>query len=75
MKSPTNGIRLYQEGAQKIIGFDFSASLTMDMTGVQDRPNSAMPRKAIQFKLVRRSSHPRTLAPLQPPGIALPAAF
>lgn len=52
IKSPTNGIRLYQEGAQKIIGFDFSASLTMDMTEVQDRPNSAMPRKAIQFKLV-----------------------
>ena len=23
--------RLYQEGAQKIIGFDFSASLVMDM--------------------------------------------
>ncbi len=25
------GIRLYQEGAQKIVGFDFRASLTMDM--------------------------------------------
>ena len=30
---PTNGIRLFQEGAQKIVGFDFRASLTMDMTG------------------------------------------
>jgi len=28
---PTNGIRVFQEGAQKIIGFDFRASLTMDM--------------------------------------------
>jgi len=29
-KGPS-GIRLYQEGAQKIFGFDFSASLVMDM--------------------------------------------
>ena len=28
---PTGGIRLFQEGAQNIIGFDFRASLTMDM--------------------------------------------
>lgn len=28
---PHQGIRLYQEGAQKIFGFDFSAALTMDM--------------------------------------------
>ena len=28
---PTGGIRLFQEGAQNIVGFDFRASLTMDM--------------------------------------------
>lgn len=28
---PSGGIRLFQEGAQKIVGFDFRASLTMDM--------------------------------------------
>lgn len=31
IKSPTSGTRLFQEGAQKIIGFDFRASLVMDM--------------------------------------------
>lgn len=29
---PTGGTRIYQEGAQKIVGFDFRAALTMDMT-------------------------------------------
>ena len=34
--SPTpGGIRLFQEGAQNIIGFDFRASLTMDMVEEQ----------------------------------------
>ena len=40
--------RLYQKGAQKIVGFDFSASVTMDMTErvVSDR------QRQIQFKCV-----------------------
>lgn len=29
---PTGGTRIYQEGAQKIVGFDFRAALTMDMS-------------------------------------------
>ena len=46
---PTGGIRLYQEGAQKIIGFDFRASLTMDMLEVTDEARAL---SLIQFKLV-----------------------
>lgn len=34
--SPTGGLRLFQEGAQKIIGFDFRASLVMDMQEERD---------------------------------------
>lgn len=33
---PTGGIRLFQEGAQKIVGFDFRASLEMDMQEISD---------------------------------------
>ena len=33
---PTGGIRIFQEGAQKIVGFDFRASLVMDMTEFTD---------------------------------------
>jgi len=50
-KGEKGGIRLFQEGAQKIIGFDFSASLTMDMTEIYERDTS-FPRRSIQFKLV-----------------------
>jgi hypothetical protein len=42
-----NSKRLFQEGAQKIIGFDFRASLTMDMT----EDTSSRERK-LWFKLV-----------------------
>ena len=34
---PKDGVRLFQEGAQKIVGFDFRASLTMDMVEVVER--------------------------------------
>lgn len=47
---PSNGIRLYQEGAQKIIGFDFRAALTMDMTEVTD--DGARAPSRIRFSLV-----------------------
>lgn len=52
VQSPSGGIRLFQEGAQKIVGLDFSASLTMDMEEVMEREGSAMGRRAINFKLV-----------------------
>ena len=42
VSSPTGGIRLFQEGAQKIIGFDFRASLVMDMFEEPIDENSAM---------------------------------
>ena len=47
---PTGGIRLFQEGAQKIVGFDFRASLTMDMTEVVEEGASRPTR--IRFALV-----------------------
>ena len=47
---PTGGIRLFQEGAQNIIGFDFRASLTMDMTELTEEGASAPTR--IAFELV-----------------------
>jgi len=49
---PDGGIRLFQEGAQKIVGFNFRASLTMDMTEKMNRDMDALPTKAIGFKLV-----------------------
>lgn len=57
--SPNDGIRIFQEGAQKIIGFDFRASLTMDMfeeaeNVVDDVLRSQQVRK-IGFKLVESS--------------------
>ncbi len=45
--------RLYQEGAQKIIGFDFSASVVMDMQEILEAPGSRLPKRAISFKLVQ----------------------
>ena len=47
---PTGGIRLFQEGAQKIVGFDFRASLTMDMTEVTEE--GALRPSRILFELV-----------------------
>ena len=47
--------RLFQEGAQKIIGFDFRASLTLDMfEEAQDETSSSKERK-LRFKLVDSS--------------------
>lgn len=47
---PKGGIRLFQEGAQKIMGFDFSASLTMDMTEVT--VDARRGQRSIEFELV-----------------------
>lgn len=47
---PTGGIRIFQEGAQKIVGFDFRASLTMDMQETVEEGASRPTR--IAFKLV-----------------------
>lgn len=46
---PSGGIRLEQCGAQKILGFEFRASLTMDMTEINP---SNTDWRAIDFKLV-----------------------
>ncbi|CDF35205.1 unnamed protein product [Chondrus crispus] len=46
---PRNGIRVEQCGSQKILGFEFRASLTMDMTEV-NRTSSDW--RAIEFDLV-----------------------
>lgn len=48
-------IRLFQEGAQKIIGFEFKASLTMDMTESRcDKPGSRR-WMSVGFTLVESS--------------------
>ena len=45
--------RLFQKGAQKIIGFDFSASVTMDMTEKIISSGDVLPReRSISFKCV-----------------------
>lgn len=53
LPNPSNskGIRLFQEGAQKIIGFDFRASLTMDMTEEEGDENNSRREKFLYFKL------------------------
>ena len=48
---PRGGIRLYQEGAQNIAGFQFGASLTMDMEEMTDDGQREPNR--IKFKLVQ----------------------
>lgn len=48
-RHPTGGIRLEQCGAQKIFGFEFRASLTMDMTEVSAKSSES---RAINFDLV-----------------------
>jgi hypothetical protein len=47
-----SGISLYQEGAQKIVGFDFRASLTMNMDEVIEDGRKAMRERRILFKHV-----------------------
>lgn len=49
---PSGGIRLYQEGAQKIVGFDFRASLTMDMVEQQSDGYGPSGQRSIEFSLV-----------------------
>lgn len=49
---PTDGIRVEQCGAQSILGFEFRASLTMDMTEVN---GAAEEWRAIEFSLVSSS--------------------
>lgn len=44
--------RLFQKGAQKIIGFEFGASVTMDMTEVIEMDREAGEVKKIMFKCV-----------------------
>jgi len=49
---PGNGTyacRLYQKGAQKIVGFEFGASLTMDMVETVEKDDS---KRMIEFKCV-----------------------
>eukprot|EP01035_Chromulina_nebulosa_P018638 gene18638-24379_t len=50
--SPTNSIRLFQEGAQRIIGFDFKASVVMDMIEEPVDDSRALQEKKLSFKLV-----------------------
>lgn len=45
-------ISLFQEGAQNIIGFDFRASVTMDMTEDPDNNIWGNTQKKLRFKLV-----------------------
>lgn len=47
-RHPTNGIRVEQCGAQSILGFEFRASVTMDMTELNA---TASDWRAIEFKL------------------------
>lgn len=49
---PDGGIRLFQEGAQKIVGFDFRASLVMDMEEHYGDPDDRLAMRKIKFKLV-----------------------
>lgn len=46
------GVRLFQEGAQTIIGFNFRASLTMDMEEVWEGEDEKLGQRRIKFKLV-----------------------
>ena len=50
--SDPNRIRLFQEGAQKIVGFDFRASLTMDMKEVYEDDGQAARERKIKFEHV-----------------------
>lgn len=50
--SPSRSIRLFQEGAQKIIGFDFRASLVMDMREEKTNEDSGFQEWNLRFSLV-----------------------
>lgn len=50
-----SGTRIFQEGAQKIIGFDFRASLTMDMIEEDVDDSRAMTERKLSFKCVESS--------------------
>ena len=55
-KSVNNkNVRIFQEGAQKIVGFDFKASLTMDMREEEESEGRAMKEKKLIFKLAESS--------------------
>ena len=47
-----SGITLFQEGTKKIMGFNFSASLTMNIDEVMDEDGQAAQGRKILFKLV-----------------------
>ncbi|CAM9214245.1 unnamed protein product [Chrysoparadoxa australica] len=51
VEHPEGGIRLFQEGSQKIVGFDFRASLTMDMEEHYGDPDERFAQRKITFKL------------------------
>ena len=44
-------VRIFQEGAQKIVGFDFKASLTLDMREEEESEGRALREKKLKFKL------------------------
>jgi hypothetical protein len=48
-------VRIFQEGAQKIVGFDFRASLTMDMREEEENEGRALKEKKLTFKLAESS--------------------
>ena len=47
-----SGIRIFQEGAQKIVGFTFRASLTMDMVEEPEDQSRALRERNLFFRLV-----------------------
>jgi hypothetical protein len=50
--SNTNTLRLFQEGAQNIIGFDFRASLLMEMREEREEECNALRESRLCFKLI-----------------------
>ena len=50
--SDTIGTRLFQEGSQKIVGFDFRASLLMDMVEETEDEDTALKERVLRFTLV-----------------------
>lgn len=51
MSGSTAGIRVYQEGAQNIAGFQFRASLTMEMTEIlTDALRRPLPAPRLTFR-------------------------
>ena len=51
----SKNVRIFQEGAQKIVGFDFRASLTMDMREEEENEGRALKEKKLMFKLAESS--------------------